>query len=169
MARSQFPEMECPIARSMAQVGDGWRVLILRDALDGFHRFDDFQANLGIAPNILTQRLSALVADGLLTRRRYQRHPPRYEYVPTDKARELLPLLAVLIRWGTKWLLPDGPTIEMVDSTTGRQIDPVLVDRSTGRAIRPEDVVVRPGPAAGVETIERANRRPSATQHQRSP
>ena len=158
MARSKFPDMECPIARSMAQIGDSWRILILRDALDGFRRFDDFQANLGIAPNILTQRLSALVADGLLTRRRYQRHPPRYEYEPTDKARELWPLLVTLIRWGTKWLSPEGPTIELVDATTGRRLDPVLVDRSTLRVIRPQDVVVRPGPAAGAEVLARAER-----------
>ena len=158
MARSQFPEMECPIARSMAQIGDSWRILILRDVLQGFRRFDDFEANLGIAPNILTQRLGSLVADGLLERRRYQRRPPRYEYVPTEKAWELWPLIVMLIRWGTKWLSPDGPTIEMVARATGRRIDPVILDRATRQIIGPRDVVVRPGRAAGAETLGREER-----------
>jgi DNA-binding HxlR family transcriptional regulator len=142
----------------MAQVGDSWRILILRDVLDGFRRFDDFEANLGIAPNILTQRLSALVADGLLERRRYQRHPARYEYVPTGKARELWPVIVMLIRWGTTWLSPDGPTVQVVDRATGRRIDAALVDRSTGRMIGPDDFVVQAGPAAGAEVLGRQER-----------
>jgi DNA-binding HxlR family transcriptional regulator len=92
----------------MAVVGDSWRILILRDALNGLRRFDELQANLGIASNILTQRLNALVKDGLLERRRYQQRPTRYEYVPTAKARDLWPLFVVLIRWGTKWLQPQA-------------------------------------------------------------
>ena len=86
--------MECPVARSLAEVGDAWRVLILRDALLGFRRFDDFESNLGIAPNILTQRLNALVEDGLLVKRVYQQHPVRHEYVPTAKAREFALVIA---------------------------------------------------------------------------
>ena len=136
--------MECPIARSMAEVGDSWRILILRDALNGLRRFDEFQANLGIATNILAQRLSALVDDGLLERERYQQRPPRYEYVPTAKARDLWPLFVVLIRWGTKWVLPDGPTVELIDRPSGRPIDYDIVDRATGERLRPKDLGVRP-------------------------
>jgi DNA-binding HxlR family transcriptional regulator len=150
--------MECPIARSMAQIGDGWRILILRDVMLGFRRFDDFEADLGIAPNILTQRLASLVADGLLERRRYQRRPPRYEYVPTDKAWDLWPIIVMLIRWGTKWLSPDGTTLEMVDRATGRRIDPAMLDRATRQIIGPKDVVMRPGPGAGAETLGRYER-----------
>ena len=75
--------MPCPIARSLEHVGEWWSILILRDALHGMTRFDEFQRSLGIAPNMLTRRLNALVEAGLLERRRYSEHPPRDEYVPT--------------------------------------------------------------------------------------
>ena len=136
--------MECPIARSMAEVGDSWRILILRDALNGLRRFDEFQANLGIASNILAQRLSALVDDGLLERLRYQQRPPRYEYVPTAKARDLWPLFVVLIRWGTKWLSPEGPTVQLIDRVSGQPVDYMIVERSTGEPLRPKNLAVRP-------------------------
>ena len=128
----------------MAEVGDSWRILILRDALNGLRRFDEFQANLGIASNILAQRLSALVDDGLLERLRYQQRPPRYEYVPTAKARDLWPLFVVLIRWGTKWLSPEGPTVQLIDRVSGQPVDYVIVERSTGEPLRPKNLAVRP-------------------------
>ena len=71
--------MPCPIARSLERVGEWWSMLIMRDALHGFTRFDEFQRSLGIAPNMLTRRLNALVDAGLLERRRYSEHPPRDE------------------------------------------------------------------------------------------
>jgi len=128
----------------MAEVGDSWRILILRDALNGLRRFDEFQANLGIASNILAQRLSALVDDGLLERLRYQQRPPRYEYVPTAKARDLWPLFVVLIRWGTKWLSPEGPTVQLIDRVSGQPVDYMIVERSTGEPLRPKNLAVRP-------------------------
>jgi DNA-binding HxlR family transcriptional regulator len=136
--------MECPIARSMAEVGDSWRILILRDALNGLRRFDEFQANLGIASNILAQRLGALVDDGLLERQQYQDRPARYEYIPTAKARDLWPLFVVLIRWGTKWLSPEGPTVQLIDRVSGEPVDYMIVERSTGEPLRPKNLAVRP-------------------------
>jgi DNA-binding HxlR family transcriptional regulator len=136
--------MECPIARSMAEVGDSWRILILRDALNGLRRFDEFQANLGIASNILAQRLGALVDDGLLERQQYQDRPARYEYIPTAKARDLWPLFVVLIRWGTKWLSPEGPTVQLIDRVSGQPVDYMIVERSTGEPLRPKNLAVRP-------------------------
>ena len=135
--------MICPIALSMAEVGDSWRILILRDALNGLRRFDEFQENLGIATNILSQRLRSLVRDGLLERQRYQQRPTRYEYVPTAKARELWPLFVVLIRWGSKWLQPEGATVELIDRPTGRPVDYVMVERTTGEPLRPKNLAVR--------------------------
>jgi DNA-binding HxlR family transcriptional regulator len=128
----------------MDEVGDSWRILILRDALNGLRRFDEFQVSLGIASNILSQRLGKLVDDGLLERRQYQERPDRYEYIPTAKARDLWPLFVVLIRWGTKWLSPEGPTVELIDRTSGRPIEYDLVDRATGERLRPKDLAVRP-------------------------
>ena len=87
MQRKSFDDMACPIARSLEHVGEWWSMLILRDAFAGVTRFDDFQTNLGIAPNMLARRLAALVEGGLLERRRYLERPPRDEYVLTARGR----------------------------------------------------------------------------------
>src|SRR5919106_5748750 len=84
MQRKRFGKMACPIARSLERVGEWWSILIIRDALHGFTRFDQFQKSLNIAPNMLTRRLNALVDTGLLKRRRYSERPPRDEYILTD-------------------------------------------------------------------------------------
>ncbi len=93
MQRKSFEKMACPIARSLERVGEWWSMLIMRDALHGMRRFDEFQKSLGIAPNMLTRRLNALVEAGLLERRRYSEHPPRDEYEPTARGRDLRPVL----------------------------------------------------------------------------
>ena len=94
--------MACPIARSLEHVGEWWSMLILRDAFAGVTRFDDFQTNLGIAPNMLARRLAALVEGGLLERRRYQERPPRDEYVLTARGRDFKPVLAALVAFGKR-------------------------------------------------------------------
>src|SRR5262249_23935059 len=87
MQHKSFENMPCPIARSLARVGEWWSMLILRDALHGMTRFDQFQKSLGIAPNMLTRRLNALIEAGLLSRRRYSEKPPRDEYLLTARGR----------------------------------------------------------------------------------
>lgn len=150
--------MECPVARSMAVVGDAWRVLIIRDALLGFRRFDEFEQNLGIAPNILTGRLNALMADGMITRRKYQDRPARYEYVPTSKAREFTVVIAALASWGTRWLTEGDPTVAVVDRTSGESLEPLMVGQESRRTCCVADIQFKPGPNAGPETLQRAAR-----------
>ena len=77
MQRTSFSDMTCPIARSLEHVGEWWSILILREAFAGRCRFDEFRDALGVAPNILTRRLKALISAGLLERRRYCERPPR--------------------------------------------------------------------------------------------
>jgi DNA-binding HxlR family transcriptional regulator len=102
VCNASFGKMACPIARSLERV-DEWRsILIIRDALHGFTRFDQFQKSLNIAPNMLTRRLSALVDAGVLQRRRYSQHPPRYEYILTEKGRDFRPVLIALTAWGNR-------------------------------------------------------------------
>ncbi|MEO7999995.1 MAG: helix-turn-helix domain-containing protein [Gemmatimonadaceae bacterium] len=158
MRSSPFQPMECPIARSLAQVGDAWRVLILRDALLGFRRFDEFEHSLGIAPNILTQRLNALVADGLLEKHAYQDRPVRFEYVPTLKAREFAIVIAALASWGTRWLSPQGESVVLVDRTSNELVEPAMVGRSTQRVCTTDNLKFLPGPNAGPEILMRAER-----------
>ncbi|WP_019831026.1 winged helix-turn-helix transcriptional regulator [Sphingomonas sp. PR090111-T3T-6A] len=124
----------CPVARALLRVGDAWSMMILRDAGYGATRFDQFRQSLGIAPNILTRRLSALTEAGLLEKRRYSERPPRDEYVLTDKGRDFLPVLAAIGAWGTRHYGPDGVS-HAVDAETGARIEPVVVDRATGRPL----------------------------------
>lgn len=158
MRSSPFQPMECPIARSLAQTGDAWRVLILRDALLGFRRFDEFELSLGIAPNILAQRLHALVKDGLLEKNAYQERPVRYEYVPTEKAREFAVVIAALASWGTRWLSPQGESVVLVDRTTNEPVQTAMVGRSTKRVCTTDNLKFLPGPNAGPEILMRAER-----------
>ena len=97
MQRKSFARMVCPIARSLERVGEWWSILILRDALHGLTRFDQFQKSLGIAPNMLARRLDALVDAGLLQRRQYSERPPRYEYVLTARGQDFRPVLVALL------------------------------------------------------------------------
>ena len=95
-------EATCPIARSVAFVGDAWSLLILRDANLGLTRFDEFRKSLDIAPTILTRRLATLTEEGLLEKRRYSERPPREEYVLTAAGRDFLPVLFMIGDWGRK-------------------------------------------------------------------
>jgi DNA-binding HxlR family transcriptional regulator len=155
MQRTSFGNMQCPIARSLERVGEWWSILILRDALQGLTRFDQFQKSLDIAPNMLTRRLNALVEGGLLERRRYSERPPRDEYLLTKRGRDFRPVLLALLNWGNKHFAPEGASVLLADSKTGAIADPVLVDRASGRRITETDYVVVPGPAAGEQTRRR--------------
>src|SRR4051812_33956062 len=131
MDTEKYADGPCPIARGLCRVGDAWSMLILRDAGSGATRFDQFQKNLGIAPNILARRLAALTEAGLLERRRYSERPPRDEYVLSDAGRDFLPVLFALGAWGGRHF-GDAPVSHLVDVTSGAAIDPVVVDRVTG-------------------------------------
>jgi DNA-binding HxlR family transcriptional regulator len=127
-------DQPCLIARSLALVGDAWSMLILRDAHAGLTRFDEFRKSLGIAPTILTRRLSALTEEGLLEKRRYSERPPRDEYVLTTAGRDFLPVLFAIGAWGRKHR-GGGQVTRFFDAETGTEIDPVTIDRSTGAPI----------------------------------
>ena len=160
MQRTSFADMQCPIARSLERVGEWWSILILRDAFRGVRRFDAFQASLGIAPNMLTRRLNALVEGGLLQRQLYCEHPPRHEYRLTARGKDFRPVLLSLLAWGSRHFSPEGPSIVLVDAESGAPVDPVLIDRNTGRALEPGSYAVAPGPGArGIETAPSPRRR----------
>ena len=155
MQHKSFENMPCPIARSLARVGEWWSMLILRDALHGMTRFDQFQKSLGIAPNMLTRRLNALVDAGLLGRRRYSEKPPRDEYLLTARGRDFRPVLLALLAWGNRHFAPEGASVLLVDADTGAAVDPIQVDPATGRPINTPDYALIAGPAAGERTRRR--------------
>jgi len=169
MQHKSLGGMQCPIARSLDHVGEWWSILILRDAFNGLSRFDQFARSLDIAPNILTRRLKALVASGLLERRRYSERPPRDEYVLTDRGRDFRPVLLSLLAWGNKHFAPEGVSVRLVDRTTGIEADPVLVDRVSGRPLTDPVFASMPGPAADDRTRRHFARRDrSASLHDSS-
>ena len=104
MRHKSFEDMDCPMAQSLEVVGEWWTPLILRDVVMlGLTRFDDIQDDLDIAPTVLNSRLKHLIDQGMLERRQYNEHPPRYEYLPTEAARDFEPVLKALFKWGLKW------------------------------------------------------------------
>ena len=135
MQRKSFGDMACPIARGLDRVGEWWSMLILRDAFRGATRFDEFRDGLGVAPNILTRRLAALVDAGLLERRRYSEHPPRDAYLLTERGRDFRPVLLAMLAWGNRHFPPDDRTVRIVNTATGLPVDPVLVDPATGAPV----------------------------------
>lgn len=155
MKRKNLGAMQCPIARGLERVGEWWSILILRDAFAGMTRFDEFQKSLGIAPNMLTRRLTALVEAGLLERHRYSEHPPRDEYRLTRRGQDFRPVLLTMLAWGTRHFAPEGPSVRIVDAETGAEADPVLVDRITGRPLIGPHYVLVPGPTAAEATRQR--------------
>jgi DNA-binding HxlR family transcriptional regulator len=155
MTRRAFDPGQCPVGRTLERVGDTWSLMILRDALQGVSKFDQFQKSLGVAPNILTQRLAALVETGFLERRPYQERPVRHEYVPTELARDFAPVLTALMAFGNRHFAAEGVASQMVDAVTGLPAEPVLVDRRSGKPMDDPDFVFAAGPAAGPAVLER--------------
>ena len=102
MRRTSLAEMPCPVARTLDVVGEWWTLLIVRDALLGARRFEDFRTT-GIADNILSARLRRLVEEGILERVRYRERPDRHEYLLTERGRELAPVVQALRGWGRRW------------------------------------------------------------------
>jgi DNA-binding HxlR family transcriptional regulator len=147
--------VECPVARSLECIGEWWSLLILRDAFQGFTRFDEFQKSLGIAPNILSRRLAHLTQAGLFERRLYNERPPRHEYVLTDKGRDLFSVVMAIFAWGNKHLAPKGETVLIASRKTARRLDPILVDVRSKQPIMSLDVMLVPGPRATSRTHQR--------------
>jgi len=115
--------MVCSIARTLDVVGEWWSMLILRDAMFGVTRFEDFRSRLGITSSVLATRLEKLVEHGILTRHQYCDRPPRSEYLLTDKGRELHVALMALMEWGDRWTAgEDGPPTEVVHATCGHPV-----------------------------------------------
>ena len=102
--QSRLANKECSMARAMAVVGDRWSILILREAYYGVKRFDEFEYYVGIAPNILSDRLKKFVDAGIMTRVPLPEHSNRFEYVLTEKGRDFFPAYLALKKWGDDWL-----------------------------------------------------------------
>jgi len=153
MRRTRFDTWDCPVARTVDILGDWWTPMVIRSALLGVRRFEDFTEGLGIPRNVLTERLNRLVDEGIMTKVEYQDRPVRHEYRLTAKGVGLYDVVVSLLEWGNAWLEwgDDGPPVELVDRATGEPVEPVLVDRRTGVELDPRSTraVYRRGENAG--------------------
>jgi DNA-binding HxlR family transcriptional regulator/peroxiredoxin len=150
---TELGDPDCAIAQALTVVGDPWTLLLIRDVAGGTHQFDALRDGLGISRKVLTERLKGLVADGVLEKRLYSPHPPRYEYHLTPAGRGLLPVLVTLQDWGARHVMGDGvlsatsesdsaetrrvhalvgrrlPQLELA-GPEGAPVDPVATDRT---------------------------------------
>jgi DNA-binding HxlR family transcriptional regulator len=125
------------MARTADLLGDWWTPLVLRELLLGCRRFGDLQHRLGINRSLLSERLRRLESEGVVTRQRYHDHPPRHTYEPTDKGRALWDVLGVMWAYGNEWLFDEPSPVDLVDRRTGRPIRPTVVDATTGQPLDP--------------------------------
>jgi DNA-binding HxlR family transcriptional regulator len=155
-----FTDQNCSIARSLAILGGRWTLLVMREVLLGRRRFADIRRNVGVAPNILSDRLQTLVDHGLLERRLYSRHPESFEYVPTRKGLDVSPVLVALLDWGDEHASPPaGPPWVLVHEKCGHDAHPELRCGHCGEALEAGEVRLRPGPTAGQQPPARSRSR----------
>jgi len=154
------PEKYDPLKRSVGHVldiiGEGWSILIIREAFLGTRRFEEFQRRLGIARNILTARLKKLCANEILDRVPVKEGAKRHEYILTAKGKDMMPLLVALTQWGDRWVFgEDNKPVIFIDREQGQPIPRVQVYSVRGEALRPRDVMITAGPGATPEARER--------------
>jgi DNA-binding HxlR family transcriptional regulator len=147
--QTSFAKMACSMARSLELIGDWWTPLIIRDLQLGIDRFDALAEDLGISRNLLTSRLAHLVEHGIVTRQRYQEHPPRDRYLLTDAGQDLVPVLMALIAWGDRWATPEGgPPLVFRHRSCGHIFTPTVSCDACGQPLGHGEVEALPGPGA---------------------
>src|SRR3954471_3368183 len=148
-----FSDQNCSIAAALAIVGERWSLLVMRDVLLGRRRFAEIKRSLGVAPNILSDRLQQLVEHGLLERRAIGAGSDAHEYVPTAKGRDVSPILTSLLNWGDAYAAPHGPPRVQVHVPCGHDAHPQLHCSHCGEVIRRGELRSRPGPGATPEQV----------------
>ena len=134
----------CPVARSVDVMGDRWSLLIVRDAFDGMRRFSDFQRSLGVARNILSDRLKKLVDAGILQTEAAAEGSAYQAYVLTPRGESLFPVVLALRQWGESQLFAPGEAHSLLlDSRTGQPVPPLRVLDAQGQELQPAQTQVR--------------------------
>lgn len=155
MRHDHFPAQICSIARSLEIVGDWWTLLVVREAFFGARRFGEFEANLGIAKNVLSNRLERLVEAGVLTRAPEPGRGNPVAYRLTERGKDLLPVLVALMQWGDRWINSGREPVTLLERATGEEIAPLAVSTREGRALSAGDVLLTPGPGADEAIVRR--------------
>ena len=155
-----IPEKQDPFKRSISHIldiiGEGWSLLIIREAFFGTRRFEEFQSQLGIARNILTARLKKLCKNEILERVPIKEGAKRHEYMLTTKGKELMPVLIALTQWGDKWVFGENAEpVALLDRENGEPISKIEVFSARGQRLKPRDIMVMPGPGSTLESKKR--------------
>jgi len=147
--KERFDPLNGSIAHVLECLGEGWSMLIIREAFFGIRRFEDFQSHLGIARNILTARLKKLVANGILERVPIKEGAKRHQYQLTTKGKDLMPMLIALTQWGDRWIYGEGnEPVVFRDREKGQPIAPICVCNAEGKPLKPREIMPTPGPGA---------------------
>ncbi|WP_280182051.1 winged helix-turn-helix transcriptional regulator [Nocardia farcinica] len=150
MRETNLARMDCSIARAAEIIGDRWTLMIVRSmfAFKGLHRFEELRAELGVARNILSDRLGLLIEHGIVEQRPYSDRPPRYEYHLTAAGKDLLPVILALLRWGDTHLMgDDGPPVILQHTECGHDMVPYLACSHCHQPVAPRTVLGRDAPA----------------------
>jgi DNA-binding HxlR family transcriptional regulator len=149
--RFQYDLQACGLQRALDVLGEKWTLLVLREAMYGLRRFDDFARALTCGRGVLSARLKTLTDAGVLERREYAEpgQRPRPEYLLTEKGRALYPAILALTQWSDRWAPhPYGPASLVVDRHSGKPVSVVLSSDSSARTLSMDDVRIGPGPGA---------------------
>jgi DNA-binding HxlR family transcriptional regulator len=152
-----YATQECSIARALEVIGERWTLLVIRDALYGVRRYNDFLVHLGIPRAVLAARLQALTAEGILEKRRYQESPPRDEYVLTDRGIELWPTLRSLGVWG-RVHFSETRLRFFQHADCGTELGSYGECPACGIVVPVEDVLLAPGPGLDQDPADPVSR-----------
>jgi DNA-binding HxlR family transcriptional regulator len=161
MLGNDYKGQLCSIAGALEVIGERWSLLIVRELFLGVRRFDEMQADLGIARNVLQTRLTRLLHEGVLEKRLYQERPPRHEYFLTEKGLDLWPTMVALMGWGDKYTpRASGPPVLLEHEVCGGSVDEHRICEACGERLTARQVRAQPGPGAGPQhpLVRRAER-----------
>lgn len=138
----------CSVGRALEVLGDKWILLILREAFFGVRHYDEFQSNLGIATNILSNRLKRLVESKIMKKKKDTKDARRVQYTLTRKGIDLFDVTLALMQWGDRWLADkDGPPLILTHKTCGRRLKSAMTCADCGKVVNAFDVIYKEGPA----------------------
>ena len=158
MRHTSLASLPCPVARTLDVIGEWWTLLIVRDALLGARRFEDFKAT-GIADNILSARLKKLVDEGIFERQPYQERPERHEYLLTEKGEGLALVVAALRSWGQEWTHGNDQSLRLSHRDCGHEVSTTAYCKQCGHPLTRDEVTLeRIGPSDKAATVSALTR-----------
>jgi DNA-binding HxlR family transcriptional regulator len=145
MGIDELDEQVCPVARTIAQIGDAWTLMVLRELFLGVRRFEEIRVHSGMSPQLLSRRLRELDSAGIVARRPYQTRPTRFEFVLTEKGLGLWPVIVALNGWGERWAKPEREArlLSLTHRTCGHTMEPVLTCPDCGEPLHARAVTAQ--------------------------